>query len=467
MTSLQSLLKYITNVKDSVRFTNIELKNRDTADACMVVTMAPAKRFKYRCPVCGRQCAVYDKLGGSEQSVWRAKDFGDLKVCLTFPSTRVICPEHGVKTTKVSWAYPDSRFTKSFDLEVTYLATQMSKKAIAESMRVDWKTVGRCVSRTQGFLEPNTKARFKGLKRIGIDETSYKKGHKYITVVVNHDTNQVVWAAEGHGKEVLSKFMEELTPKQKAAIKVVSADGAKWIDSCLQEHLKKYDRCIDSFHVIQWVTEAVEEVRKTEWRHLNNQVRQIEKSLPKRSRGRPTKADEVPELTDLKKRAGYIKNSRYPLCKGRENLTENQELKLQMLLADNPQLAEAHALKERMRLILKFTNPQAALEELRLWVVRAEISGIEPVVALAEKIKRHMKNIINTLRHRLSNARVEANNNKIKRVIRNAFGFSNIKNLLDMVLLVCSGKPIPKRSSEINAENWPQANIEGISGQLI
>ena len=85
-------------------------------------------------------------------------------------------------------------------------------------MRVDWETVGRCVNRALHDLEPERSRRFDGLVNIGIDETSYKKGHKYITVIVNHDTNTVVWASEGHGKSALEKFYKQLTRKGKRVI---------------------------------------------------------------------------------------------------------------------------------------------------------------------------------------------------------------------------------------------------------
>lgn len=99
--------------------------------------------------------------------------------------------------------------------------------AVAEYFRVDWQTVGRCVSRTKDVIEPEITRRLYNLVNIGIDETSYKKGHKYITVIVNHDTNTVVWVALGYGKSVLEKFYQQLTEGQRPSIKVVTGDGAK------------------------------------------------------------------------------------------------------------------------------------------------------------------------------------------------------------------------------------------------
>ena len=103
-------------------------------------------------------------------------------------------------------------------------------------MRIDWATVGRCISRVREDLEPNLDSRLNGLVNIGIDETSYKKGYKYITVIVNHDTNSVIWLHEGHGKSVLEMFYEKLSEKQRASIKVVTGDGARWITDCVNHY---------------------------------------------------------------------------------------------------------------------------------------------------------------------------------------------------------------------------------------
>ena len=99
-------------------------------------------------------------------------------------------------------------------------------------MRIDWKTVGNCISRAREFLEPDVTKRLDGLVNIGIDETIYKKGHKYITVVVNHDTNEVV-----------------------------TGDGATWITECVNEFIPDAERCVDNFHVVEWAMEALDEVR--------------------------------------------------------------------------------------------------------------------------------------------------------------------------------------------------------------
>lgn len=103
-------------------------------------------------------------------------------------------------------------------------------------------------------------------RRIGIDETSYKKGHKYITVVVDHDRRCVIWVHEGYGKEVLDLFMRELSEEQRKGVELVTCDGAKWIRPSIEEFLPNAERCVDSFHVVQWATEALDKVRVEAWK---------------------------------------------------------------------------------------------------------------------------------------------------------------------------------------------------------
>ncbi|MGN1393790.1 MAG: transposase [Succinivibrionaceae bacterium] len=236
---------------------------------------------------------------------------------------RVYCPEHGVITESVPWAFPDSRFTKDFDLTATFLAMNINKAVASEYMRCDWHTIIRCITRAREYLEPDIKKRYNSLINIGINETSYRKGHNYLTVVVNQDTNTVVWCAQGHSKEVLSKSFKELTQEQRDSIKTVSGDGARWIDACVNEYIPNATRCIDPFHVVSWANESVDTVRKESWREAHKTVIELSEDL-KRKRGRPKKDDkESTKLNKAEEVAKEIKTSLYTLGKNPENLTEN------------------------------------------------------------------------------------------------------------------------------------------------
>ena len=130
---------------------------------------------------------------------------------------------------------------------------------------------------------------------------------------------------------------------------------------------------------------------------------------------------------------------------------KKQQTRLDIIQAKDPQLYRAYCLKESLRLLLKSTDVEQAEAELKHWLWWASHSRIPAFKALYKKIKRHKKHILNTICLGLSNARIEATNNKIKLIIRKAYGFRNIQNMMDMVYLVCSDIriPLPNRKSNV------------------
>lgn len=394
------------------------------------------------CPFCGKRCPGYDAPARNPK-VWRGLDWGGALVEIEYSTHRVLCPEHGVVTAAVPWAYPGSSFTKEFDLTVAWFAKYLPRSAVASYMRIDWQTVGNCMSRALHDLDPERSRRLDGLVHIGIDETSYRKGHKYITVVVNHDTNEVVWIADGHGFSVLEKFYTSLTDEQLATIKVVTGDGARWITDCVNKYTPECDRCVDPFHVVEWAMDALNEVRLTRWRAAAEKAKQLAAENPQKQ-GRPSAANKkAAAIKEARTNAKEIKGSSFALGKAPENLTVKQRIRLDLIAVNDPQLYRAYRLKETLRLILKTTDVEQAEVDLNHWLWWASHSRIPAFKELYKKIKRHKTHILNTIRYGLSNARIEATNNKIKLVIRKAYGFRNIQNMMDMVYLVCSNIDIP------------------------
>ena len=436
MVSANTLCKKLLNVKHSViEDANFYLDHDGVSH--LRIRARTDKWHQDDCPFCHRRCPRYDQRIEHPRT-WRSLDFGSTIVEVEGWTHRIECPKHGVVTAYVPWAYPGSGFTRDFDLTVGWLAAYLPRSVVSEYMRIDWETVGRCVNRTLNDIEPERSRRLDNLVNIGIDETSYKKGHKYITVIVNHDTNTVVWAAQGHGKKVLEQFYRQLTPKQLSSIRVVTGDGARWITDCVNEFTPECERCIDPFHVVEWAMEALDEVRREAWREAHAKAVQAEKANP-RGRGRPKADDpEAQSIADAKEKAEQIKKSAFTLGKAPEHLTENQELKLAMIAKNDKRLYRAYSLKEHLRLLLKHKDTAKAGAELKRWLWRSSHSRIAAFKELYKKIKRHKNHILNTIRLGMSNARIEATNNKIKLIIRKAYGFRNIQNMLDMVYLVCS-----------------------------
>lgn len=448
MVSANTLCKKLLNVKHAV-IEGADFYSDWDGVAHIRIKARPDRRHENDCPFCHKHCKYYDSQS-SRPRIWRGLDWGGTLVEIEGHTHRIECPVHGVLVADIPWAYPGSGFTKDFDLTVGWLAVYLPRSTVSEYMRIDWETVGRCVHRTLNDIEPERSRRLDGLVNIGIDETSYKKGHKYITVIVNHDTNTVVWAAQGHGKNVLTQFYRQLTPQQLSSIRVVTGDGAKWITECVDEFTPGCERCVDPFHVVEWAMEALDEVRREIWREAYNEAARLAKDHP-RKKGRPKAGDaESAMVKAAKAKADEIKNSAYTLGKAPEHLTENQQARIAMIAENNPRLYRAYRMKETLRLLLKIKDVDEAEAELKRWLWWASHSRIKAFKELYQKIKRHKEHILNTIRLGMSNARIEATNNKIKLIIRKAYGFRNIQNMLDMVYLVCSDLkvPLPNRKSK-------------------
>lgn len=445
MTSAESLLKDITNVNNC---SIIEIKKETELDGSGVIHIYLKQHSRHAgcCPFCGKRCSGYDRATSNEHtmySTWRDLDAGGYKVYLHCKLKRIRCPEHGVHTEVVSWAFYKSRFTKAFDMTASLLGIQINRKAASEYLRCDWDTVGRCIGRTRAFIEPDLKRRYQGLKHIGVDETSYRKGHKYITVVVNHDTGEVVWCHEGHSVETFSKFFEELTQEQRQSIESVSGDGARWIDACIEKYIPHATRTIDGFHVVCWCTDALDQVRLEIWRLTQKQVKEQQEVCGKRTAGRPKKNDtDAAKLSDAKAAASNIKGSVFALGKAPEHLTENQKVKLDMIAKTSPVLYRAYKLKELLRCAFKLNDIDEVKTVLKEFFWKATHSRISVFKELAYKIRRHEEKILNTIKTGMSNARVESVNNKIKLFVRKAYGFRNLQNMYDIILLGCSNLTI-------------------------
>ena len=247
----------------------------DEKQESLFIKVRPFKVWQKRCPVCHRVCGSYDHGGGLRH--WRCHDFGDRKAYVEALAPRIRCPEHGIKVSEVPWAAQNSRFTYAFEERVGWLSVYASRKTVSELMRIDWHTAGdicrrvfervlqRATDTANASRDPQdkiTNVLFDGLVNIGIDETSYKKGHKYLTVIVNHDTNSVIWAAPGHDEATLSKFFDELSESQRSSIRCVSGDGASWIASCVKKYCPNAERSMDPFHVVQWATDELDALRR-------------------------------------------------------------------------------------------------------------------------------------------------------------------------------------------------------------
>ena len=379
-------------------------------DAEVVVASVRARKgARGRCGICQRKCPGYDRGEGRRR--WRALDLGTVPTWLEADAPRVRCPEHGVVVASVPWARHGAGHTRGFDDMAAWLATHCAKSAVEELMRVAWRTVGSIVTRVAADARAATDPLDK-LVRIGIDEISYKKGHKYLVVVVDHDTGKLVWAKPGRDKKTLGAFFDALGEERCRQIRLVSADGAGWIATVVADRCKNATRCMDPFHVVQWCTDALDEIRRDVWNAARN--------------------------GGMKTLAGDLKGARFALWKNPEDLTANQEARLSWVQATNQRLYRAYLLKEQLRQVFKLRG-DAGIALLKVWLAWASRSKLEAFVELARSIRNHRAAIEAALVHGLTNARVESVNTKIRLLQRVAFGYRDPEALIAMAMLDLGG----------------------------
>jgi len=216
--------------------TVIEGVEFDDDAAVMVVHVRPTASRRGRCGTCQRRGPGFDHGAGRRR--WRALDLGTVQAFVEADAPRVACRRHGVTVASVPWARHDAGHTRAFDDTVAWLATVTSKTAATRLMRVAWRTVGSIITRVWADTGGATD-RLAGVTRIGIDEISYRRGMSYLTVVVDHDTSRLLWAAQGRDRATLRAFFDVLGETRSAGITHVSADGADWIAMVVAERCPK------------------------------------------------------------------------------------------------------------------------------------------------------------------------------------------------------------------------------------
>jgi transposase len=376
-----------------------------------VVVEVALRRRRLVCPCCSFSTPYRHDVRPVD-SDWRHLDLGVWRLEIRARLRRLVCPTHGVLTEAVPFARYRSDFTLDFEALVAWLATRTDKTTIQRLVRIHWRTVGRIIERVcVDELDPD---RLDDLFEIGIDEVSWRKGHRYLTLVCDHHRGQVVWGTDGNGAGAADEFFDELGADRSAQIEAISMDmGPGYAKSARAKgHAPQATICIDSFHVAKLGGDALDEVRREYW----NQLR--------------TLGDQ-----DAAKR---FKDARWALLKNPENLTGRQALTLKALKAAGGTVARAYLLKEALRSIFApGLSVDDVAELLTRFCSRASRSRMAPFVRLAKTIRRHRDGILAAVRLGLTNARAEALNNKVRLITRRAYGFHSAAAALALVLLTC------------------------------
>jgi len=335
----------------------------------------------------------------------------------------------------VPWARHDAGHTRDFDDQAAWLAVHTSKSAVVELLRVAWRTVGAIVARVGADIDAAFD-RLDGLRRIGIDEISYKRGHRYLTVVVDHDTGRLVWAAPGRNDATLDGFFDALGPQRAALITHVSADMADWIARVVAARAPNAVCCADPFHVVSWAVKALDVERNRAWNQASGRRHMV--MVARRHNT---------ALGD----ARQIKRSRYALWKNPDDLTDRQRHQLEWIAKTDPRLWRAYLLKEGLRYAVALKGDEGK-DALEVWIRWARRCRIPAFVELQRKIVDNRDAIEAMMDSRLSNGLIESTNTKIRLLTRVAFGFHGPKPLIALAMLALGGHcpPLPGRNRPTN-----------------
>ncbi|MGH3810830.1 MAG: ISL3 family transposase [Pseudonocardiaceae bacterium] len=397
----------------------MELEPDGRGGEVLIARVRPKAGVARRCSRCQRRCPGYDT--SAEPRRWRGLDFGATQVFLQATTCRVSCPEHGVVVAAVPWARPGSRFTTAFEDTCAWLVCHAALSVVAVGLRVAWRSVSDIVARVVA-ARSQASDRLAGLRRIGIDEISYRKGQRYLLVVTDHDTGRLVWAGKDRNQQTLGRFFDDLGAGRAAQLTHVSADGAQWIHDVVTARAPQAVLCLDAFHVVAWATEALDQVRRA----MVNQLR---------AGGRTEEAT-------------ALKGSRWALLKNPPNLTGDQRSTLAGIAQANGGLYRAYLLKEQLREIFACRDLGTAKALLGGWISWAQRCRLPAFVRLAKTIKHFRALILNAVEHGLSNARSEATNTHLRLLTRRAYGYRSPDSLIAMADLTRGGlcPPLPGRS---------------------
>ena len=202
------------------------------AGEVLVARVRPTRSRTGRCGRCALRAPGYDQGQGRRR--WRGLDLGTTRVYLEADAPRVACPEHGVTVAAVPWARHGSRFTVAFEDTCAWLACHAALSVLSVLLRVTWRAVSAIVIRVVAEAA-GKRNRLAGLRRIGVDEISYRRGQRYLLCMVDHDTGRLVWAGKGRNATTLETFFDLLRQTRSAQLTPVTADGAEWIHDVVRE----------------------------------------------------------------------------------------------------------------------------------------------------------------------------------------------------------------------------------------
>lgn len=369
------------------------------------VFLERGKHPPLECPKCGEPCSGYDSLPRR----WRHLDTCQFQTILVADVPRCNCDKHGVKQIKVPWAEPGSGFTALFEALVIDWLQESNISASARLMGLSWDEVDsimqRAVRRGRARKEQRMPA------RLGVDETSFRKRHQYVTVVSDLDEGTVEYVADNHTQQSLDGFFEPYGREQLEQINAVSMDMWPAYIASVRRWVPDGNSkiCFDKFHVAKHLGDAVDKVRRQEHKAL---VKQGDRRLT---------------------------GSRYLWLQNPKNISVGRWHAFNSLRLSALKTARAWALKDVAMSLWNYVRRPWAEKAWKRWLSWASRCRLKPMVKVARTVRRHLDGILNAVVSKVTNAMAEGINSKIQQVKKNARGFRNRDRFRNAIYFYCGG----------------------------
>jgi transposase len=355
-----------------------------------LVYLEPDQRYRPRCHECGASGGQIHSKG--HRRILRDLAIADRHSYLHVEYRKVWCWScGGVRVERLDFAEASCRVTQRLARYIYELCKELPVTSVAKHLGLDPKTV-KAVDRM--FLEQEFGATdCTSLSILAIDEIAVRRGHNYMTVVLDYQTGRVVWMGEERTKETLDGFFGKLTAEQKAGIQAVAMDMWEPFINRVQHHCPQASIVFDLFHLVSAFGHVIDEVRRSEYRKANQPGREV------------------------------IKGSRYLLLKNAANLKNDQRAELKDLLAVNATLAAVHALKDQLKEIYDYSRRAWAKRSLDAWCDMASQIDHPDVQRFVARLRRYEYGILNHCDFPIGTSKLEGVNNKIKVIKRRAYGY--------------------------------------------
>lgn len=366
---------------------------------CLDIYVDFERGASFNCPVCGKPGAkAYD----TEKQVWRHLDFFQYQAYIIARVPRVECKYGcGVRRVEVPWAQGEGGFTLLFEAHLMRLAKDMPMAAVARLLNEHDTRLWRVVKH---YVEAGrARADFSGVTRIGVDETSARKGHDYITLFVDLDKGALLFATPGRAKDTITAFVEDFIQHNgnPEAIKEVCCDLSPAFIAGLKEHLPHATIVLDRYHLMQIVNQALDEVRRQESRE-----------------------------TDL------LKKTRYQWLKNPANLTSKQKASIETLSRCHLKTGRAYRIKLAFQDLFTQSDRESGEAHLKRWYFWATHSRLQPMIEAAKTIKRHWEGVVSWFNSRISNGLLEGTNSLLQAGKAKARGYRNKANFITISYLI-------------------------------